>query len=335
MASGAIVPASSEVSISDPACATIADPAVTALNPPATALDDEIRRWSRAARARLRIAQQLDPEREFPAALALYREGLIALIAAAVASTQRRPSADDLSGIGAAWHALEAVWNDLAIKVDLAEFETVRTVLCAAPPFFAPHRAPAEAITTSDALVRFVATLERAVRIRQRSGPSRRRGLRIVGLVLVVAALVPVALWIASPKNLALHRPVTMSSSLPAAYTPKDGSGLVNGKVEYTYGAHTDVQDGPWIQLDLQQPVRIRKIVVHNRGDGWFDDAVPLFVDIGADEKSMHPLDHRNKLFTRTDPWIIDRIDETVRYIRLYKKGHSYIALTEVFVYDR
>jgi hypothetical protein len=300
-----------------------------------TAPDDEARKWSRAARARLRIAEQLDPEREFPAALALYREGLTALVAAAVASTRRTPSADDLSGIGAAWRALERVWPDLAIDADPSQFGTVRDVLCKTPPLLAPPLAPAEALATADALRRLVATLERSVRLASHSPPSRRLGLRIAGLAVISSAVAAAAWWIASPKDLALHCPVALSSTHPNAFSPPNGSGLVNGKVEYTYGVHTDVQDDPWIQLDLQRPVRIRRIVVHNRGDGWFDGAVPLFVDVGMDENSLQPLDHRDKLFTRTDPWVIDRIDQTVRYIRLHKKGHTHIALSEVFVYDR
>src|SRR5260370_173371 len=188
-----------------------------------------VRRWIGAARARLRVAEQLDPEYEFAAAIALYREWLGALVGAS-----------------------------------------------------------------------------RAARV-----PARMCMIR----------------------SIARNHPVPLSSVCPGTHA-RPGA-LVNGILEYSYGAHTDVQDDPWILLDLERPRRIGKIAVHNRGDGYFSECLPLILEVGTDGSSFKQLAVRETVFSRTDPWVLDRLDETVRYIRLRTTGRTYIALTELAAYSR
>jgi hypothetical protein len=138
---------------------------------------------------------------------------------------------------------------------------------------------------------------------------------------------------VASSANLALHKTVTMSSNHPQSIAPKDG--LVNGKIEFQYGAQTDLQDDPWMLVDLGRPEHIAKIVVYNRADGWFTDSLPLILEVGLDQNSFTSLATRKDVFTSTNPWVQDNLDTTARYVRIRKTGHGYIALDEVAVYGR
>jgi hypothetical protein len=86
--------------------------------------------------------------------------------------------------------------------------------------------------------------------------------------------------------------------------------------------------------VDLQQPVPIRRIVVYNRGDGWFTDCLPLEVSIGMEEGKLHRVGWRETLFTQFSPWVV-HTNETARFVRLTTHAHAALALSEVKVYSR
>jgi hypothetical protein len=183
---------------------------------------------------------------------------------------------------------------------------------------------------------RLAFALERAIEPRTAAQLRRRRAVRLA--LLAATALVAISIPLPSlfaPTSLALHRPVTLSSVHPRSRAPAGGVGLVNGKLEFTYGAITDIQDDPWMMVDLERPMRVGRIVVHNRGDGWFDECLPLVVEVGSDASLLEEIGTRNTVFTRTNPWVLDHIDRTIRYVRIRKQGHGYISLDEVSVYER
>jgi hypothetical protein len=294
----------------------------------------EVRARYLAARARLRVAEQLSPETELAAALPLYREGLAALVGACVAAAEGgdTPASYD---IRAAWADLERVWPLLKVPASLDRFRLARDLLCSAPSLEAQPAEPAEAAAACDQLTRLVALLTRAVEPRTPGQLARSRFLRMVPFALALLALAPLLKRdpVASSANLALHKTLTMSSNHPSSIAPKDG--LVNGKIEFQYGGQTDTQDDPWVMVDLGRPEHIGKIVVHNRADGWFTDSLPLILEVGLDQASLKQLETRRDVFTSTNPWVVDRLDTTARYVRVRHAGHGYIALDEIAVYGR
>jgi hypothetical protein len=297
-----------------------------------------IRRWWAAARARLRVAEQLSPETEFAPAVALYRDGIPALVAASIVAAEAEVSPADVADVRAAWAALERVWPKLGIGEDLREFRLAKDTLCDPPPLDEPPPGKAEAAAACAAIARVVTLLERAIEPRTEKRLAVYAALRqaALGVAVAIAILVP-ARRLLAPRNLALHKPVTQSSVLPARESV-GGAYLVNGLIEYSYGAHTDnTADGgrqdPWIMIDLQRATRIRKIVVYNRGDTNFTDCLPLILEVGLDPGNMKTRGVRNDLFTRTEPWVVDRLDETARYVRVRMTGTAYIALDEIEVY--
>jgi hypothetical protein len=302
------------------------------------AVHASLRRYWLAARARLRVAEQLSPETEFAPVVALYREGIPPLVAASVIAAEGEVSASDVADIRAAWAALERVWPKLGIDVDLRDLRSAKEALCDPPPVDDPPPGKAEAAAACAAMSRLVALLERAIEPRTEKALAAYAATRqaVLGLAILIAIVVPLRAALA-PRDLALHKPV-MQSTVLAAREGVGGAYLVNGKLEYSYGAHTDnTGDGgkqdPWIMIDLLRPTRIGKIVVYNRGDTNFTDCLPLILEIGNDTSSMKALGTRKELFTRTEPWVVGRLDETARYVRVRMTGTAYIALDEIEVY--
>jgi len=297
-----------------------------------------LRRYWLAARARLRVAEQLSPETEFAPAVALYREGIPPLVAAGVVAAEGEVYPSDVADIRAAWAALERIWPKLGIDVDLRDLRSARAALCDPPPVDEPPPGKAEAAAAYAAMARLVTLLEQAIepRTEKRLAVYAATRQAVLGLAAVIAIVVPARVLFA-PRDLALHKPVTQSTVHPSRESV-GGAYLVNGKIEFSYGAHTDnTADGgrqdPWIMVDLLRPTRIGKIVVYNRGDSNFTDCLPLILEVGNDPSNMTTRGVRKDLFTRTEPWVVGHLDETARYVRVRMTGTAYIALDEIEVY--
>jgi hypothetical protein len=294
-----------------------------------------IGRWWRAAEARLRVARQLSPETEFAPAVALYREGITALVAAALVAVEGPAASPATTDMRAAWASLERLWPKLGSGVDIREFAAAGRALCEPEPLDASPLDPAEAAILVGAMARLSVILARAIEPRTRRRLALIATMRMALLAAVVAAAIAVPVRRAlAPRNLALNKPVTLSS----IYTTRrdvGGAYLVNGKLEYGYGGHTDNPgpDNPWMTIDLGAPTRIGKIAVYNRGDGFFDDCLPLTLSVGLDPSAATVLGVRDKPFARTQPWVLDHLAVTARYVRVSKVGAGYIALDEIEVY--
>jgi len=292
------------------------------------AQNETIRRWSRAAEHRLRVADRLDPRTEWGAALPLYREGFIALAHAAVAAASGE-APNDIATVDDAWRALERVSPQLELGVLDGEAK-VRAILTTPAPLDAE---PAHDLATYSRLVSLVRRVRRVVEPRTARRLKMLAATRVLVMVVVViglgVALIP---SLFAEKNLALHALVRLSSSHPDSTAPASGEWLVNGVIERLYGAHTNVEDNPWMMIDLQRDVHARKIVIYNRGDGWFTDCLPLVVEVAQTPTSFHRVAIVESLFTQVRPRSIS-LDETVRYVRLTKRGHGSFALSEVAIY--
>jgi hypothetical protein len=116
---------------------------------------------------------------------------------------------------------------------------------------------------------------------------------------------------------------------------PPDGHELVDGDVGPSYGVHTNTEESPRVTIDLLRIYKITSILVHNRGDGWYDDCLPLIVELSADGTNYFPIGRRELHFEREPPWVIDGGNHRARYVRLRGARRSYIALSEVEVFGR
>jgi hypothetical protein len=161
---------------------------------------------------------------------------------------------------------------------------------------------------------------------------------RIAALAL---ALTLVLHRLLAAPDLALHKTVTQSSTWPGAPPP---SVLVDGNTTGAHGPgtpgadylHTNKETSPWALIDLGQVRTVREVVVYNRNDTNFDDALPIDVELSADGLKFTPVARRTEHFGTSlfdPPWRARFDAQHARYVRL--RGHDYLALSEVEVFGR
>jgi len=150
----------------------------------------------------------------------------------------------------------------------------------------------------------------------------------LTGLVLL-AGLGIAGGWIAAKfakPNLALHRPVTMSSMFP--WEGRDPSKLVDGDREKN-GFHTNNDGQQWVVIDLGAVRKFDKVVVYNRSE-YPERAVPLRLEVSKDNQNYTLLRERKEIF---DKWTAKGLHAEGRYLRLKNTPPNYFHLAEVEIY--
>jgi hypothetical protein len=131
------------------------------------------------------------------------------------------------------------------------------------------------------------------------------------------------------PTNVARGKKVHASSLAPSS---PDGHELVDGAVGLSFGVSTTIEPSPTVVIDLEDVYRIDTIKVHNRRDAWFDDCLPLLVEISTDGVHYTELARRTEHFDADPPWSVDGRRELARYVRLRTPRRGVIALSQVEV---
>jgi len=153
---------------------------------------------------------------------------------------------------------------------------------------------------------------------------------RAVRLTVVAVLLVWLAAVIASPGNVALGKPVTWSSTAFGA-----PSAAVDGdNCTAPYGFHSQDEASPWLTIDLGRPHAISKVKVFGRGDGPFDQSIPLALDFSDDGVSFRTVARRTEPFSQADPWVVT-VGLVARFVRLKAERHCPLVVSEVEVYGR
>ncbi len=129
--------------------------------------------------------------------------------------------------------------------------------------------------------------------------------------------------------NLALHRPVTMSSLYSAANVGHDPSRVVDGDTT-GFGFHTDRGKPQHITIDLGGVHPLRRVVVYNRTDCCGEKAVPLRIEVSEDGKKYRKVASRKRTF---DVWRAPLSEVNARYVKLVSTSGEYFHLAEVEVY--
>lgn len=181
-----------------------------------------------------------------------------------------------------------------------------------------------------EALDSKVAALLSALELRS---PTALRTIRIARLAAIVLLLLLVGSHFArarlAERNLALGKPVAPSS---IRLNPPSPAELVDGRTQGTIGIHTNDEPAPQIVIDLEAEHTIHTIKVYNRGDGWFDDSLPLVVDTSVDGVTYDLVARRTNHF---DVWSMDAGGREARFVRVRRPDPGYIALNEVEVFGR
>ena len=193
---------------------------------------------------------------------------------------------------------------------------------------------------SSEDLERARWALDRAASMLRRRVESRTlvavRGTRWGRLAAVTVLVLWGALAIAKakllPKNVAFGKPVHPSSLAEAV---PNGRELVDGDTGDSYAFKTREEDSPNVVIDLEGIYWIDTIKVHNRVDGWFDDCLPLVVEVSRDGNKWDEVARRDRHFDANPPWVIEAGGRGARLVRLRVARHASLALSEVEVYGK
>jgi FkbM family methyltransferase len=139
--------------------------------------------------------------------------------------------------------------------------------------------------------------------------------------------------------NLALNKSATQSSwtewsdNFLAARGPGGG---VNGHISGYFGFHTDEEDRPWWQVDLESQHNLNEIRIYNRVDSGRERARTLQVLLSNDGQEWRCVhDQAGYTFGGKDgrPLRVFLGDEVARYVRLQLNERNFMHLDEVEIY--
>jgi hypothetical protein len=282
----------------------------------------EIRRLHEAGAAHLAAARELSGRRTAPSAALLLRESCACFLRALAVARDPAAEPDALFAMEALDPSTLSEESRDALRRAFATADTLAYHAMDDRALFAHVRALEDA----------AAALEPAIETRTALSV---RALRY-GRRAAVAIAAAWALWTYAvaphvlPQNIALHKTVTASSRHPG--TP-DGKDLVDGVVGGTFAIHTLTEESPWVQIDLGQVYVVENVKVHNRGDGWFDDCLPLILELSEDGTTWAEVARRRDHFDQNPPWDVDTRKTKGRYVRLRAARKTYVSLSEVEVY--
>ena len=139
------------------------------------------------------------------------------------------------------------------------------------------------------------------------------RFLRTGAALLVSALVIGGSVWsgfqVAKGPNLAEGKPWRASSSY-RGFSPE--AGINDGRKTRIF-FHTDREENPWVEFDLETPVSIERVDIRNRHDCCRDRAFPLALEASLDGKTWYELGRRTEPF---GTWTLECAPTEARYVR-------------------
>lgn len=286
---------------------------------------------SDAAHRRESAARELREDRSTAAAVELHRQAT-ALSITALLVARGEHGVDGALEPPEAWARLSALLDAGALPEPPGELSVARPLLAESDALAVDRLPPAEARDVRAAAEATSRWLRGCYEARTPRQLRTQRVLRIGALVAAIGLLLTAGVAEAlSPADVALGKPVTASGRFHGTPT---ASHVVDGVKDGSLGVHTALHNNPWVKIDLQAPYAIDKVVVVNRGDGYFDGILPLSLQLSTDGKHFTQVALRKKKFTDTDPWVVKLPGKVGRYVRLQvKKKRAYMWASEIEVY--
>jgi hypothetical protein len=87
------------------------------------------------------------------------------------------------------------------------------------------------------------------------------------------------------------------------------------------------------VSVDLQRVYVINKIKVYNRTDGWFDQGLPLTLQLSVNGTDFVDIGKLTTTFSQTAPWTIKVANKLGRWVRINGGAGKYLALAELEVF--
>jgi hypothetical protein len=288
---------------------------------------ERVRLHFEAAEGRYFGGRRLGPN--LPAA-ALLREAIVDYV---LAAAYARDAHADTSAVDICAELPVVAPDPTHPESEAATAERLRGAFASDDRLYLDKLAPDELERLRGALERAGAVLRGRVEARSLIKVRRTRWLRVgVAVALFAYVLDQGVHAFFAPVDIAKNKPVMCSSLEPAL---PDAQGLVDGVVGTSFGVHTKNEESPHVVIDLLDKYRVETVKVHNRADGWFDDCLPLVVEVSVDGQTYSELAKREDHFDADPPWIVDGHFEPARYVRLRLPRKGYIALSEVEVFGK
>jgi hypothetical protein len=283
---------------------------------------EQLRAWHQAARLRIRHADELQGPYSSPAAFVLYRDALRLLARTSFLDDSPEGDLTDETALAAIPRFLETVPEEARKPL------TEALEFLGQPDPLAFDRVPdtelsAKRVAVEDLLRWLTKRVEaRTVRRLKVERAARWAGAGLIGLWLLRLLFVTIF----APPNVALHKAVTASSHYPGTTDP---SALTDGVAD-KYGVHTTIEANPWVIVDLGGVYNVRTVRVKNRTDGFYDECLPLLVEVAETDDAYVQVGERT---TRFDTWDVDVGGKPVSKVRLRLPRQGYLALGEVEVF--
>lgn len=286
---------------------------------------ETVRSLYRSAKRRIAVAQALHGEQELPVAMGLSRDALRAALAAhrAAAGEEAEP------GRPATVDAITAVLGEDAAK----ELGVARAVEALEGPGDHPlaldDRDPQELSEARAAVEDVTTAVVSKLEVRTPKELKFVRGARwaaaALALYLVCRTLFGLLF---APTDIARDKLVTVSSLHPLSPPVQ---ALVDGK-KASLGAHTTVENEPWIQVDLGGRYALKRVHVQNRTDGYYDETLPWVLEIADGDGPFVPV---STLSTSIGDgaWDVDCGGQAATRIRVRSPRTGYLALGELSAY--
>ena len=114
-----------------------------------------------------------------------------------------------------------------------------------------------------------------------------------------------------------------------------DAAGAVDGVVSEPWGFHTGLDANPWWQVDLQAPVKLDRVVIHNRPGDFQDRQKTLALLVSQDGKTWQAAyQHGGAKFGNGDAALtVPCGGREARYVRVQLAAKQYLHLNEVQVF--
>lgn len=113
--------------------------------------------------------------------------------------------------------------------------------------------------------------------------------------------------------------------------TPEDQNSLLTGNCARGYSFHSDLEQDPWIVVDLKKPYLIEQIVVFNRRDCVKFKAFQLEVRISTDKVNFELIHKGFMPFTDKAVFNLSGLKKA-RYIKLTAEGYTFFHLHKIEV---
>jgi FkbM family methyltransferase len=140
--------------------------------------------------------------------------------------------------------------------------------------------------------------------------------------------------------NLALNKPASQSSTSKWSFSRlchEDARGGNNGNVSGDMGFHTEIEQDPWWQVDLEEEFLVRRVVIYNRRDEAHRlRHFSLLRSVDGINWSVFYRKIDSTVFgiSGLDPYVVDVIGyQRARLVRVRLDGYEYLHFSECQVF--